>query len=330
MFAHSYQSLEHPQGLDRGRLARNALQTRSSCSKRPESDPYSRFALIAGETPAVRIQRKSAPILVSLLILVCLGGSGCGVALTALSRGKDQKAPAALSSSDAKRLIVVPDLQADPATDIKAYEKYAAQIEVYLNLEKFDEIDRLADAVRADKARFTGGAWKLHKLYKGLSLPNGRKAPEEIWQLHLNRLKRWTVQKPESITARVALADNYVGYAWAARGNEFASKVKEESWKPFHDRLAMAEGILNDARKLKARCPHWYLVMQIVAKGQSWEWEPYNKIFEEGVAFEPSYHYLYSEKAQNLLPRWHGEEGDWERFAEETSQRLGRKGRVLL
>jgi hypothetical protein len=223
-------------------------------------------------------------------------------------------------------LNVIPDLHADAATDLHAYEKYGAQIRAYLDQEKFDEIDVIADSVRSTKSRFAGGAWKLHKLYKGLSEPaNARKASDGVWELQISRLKKWTAQKPESITARVALADAYAAYAWHARGYEFANKVKEESWQIFHDRLAMAEGVLNNARKLKAKCPHWYLVMQIVAKGQSWDWEPYNQIFEEGVSLEPAYHYLYGEKAQYLLPRWHGEEGDWERFAEQTSQRLGGK-----
>jgi hypothetical protein len=65
--------------------------------------------------------------------------------------------------------------------------------------------------------------------------------------------------------------------------------------------------------------------MQILAKGQSWERSRYEKNFEAAIAFEPTYHYFYSEKAQYLLPRWSGEEGEWERFAEETSKRLGGK-----
>jgi hypothetical protein len=264
--------------------------------------------------------------ILSILFLISLAGSGCSLGtLTALSRAKDKKAQTTNNGADAA-LPVLPDLHADAATDLRAYDKYAAQIRAYLDQESFDQIDVIADAVRSDKSRFSGGAWKLHKLYKGLSEPaNSRKASDDVWELHISRLKKWTAQKPESITARVGLADAYVSYAWHARGNGFANKVKEESWKPFRDRLAMAETVLKNARRVKAKCPQWYLVMQIVAKGQSWEWEPYNKVFEEGVALEPAYHYLYGEKAQYLLPRWHGEEGDWERFAEETSQRLGGK-----
>ena len=273
----------------------------------------------------------SSQTILGVLLLICVASSGCGFgALTALSHTKTKKVASVTSEPNnqpgAPDVNVVADLHADAATDLHAYEKYGAHIRAFLDQEKFDEIERLADAVRSDKSRFAGGAWKLHKLYLGLREPaNSRKAADDVWERQISHLKKWSLTKPDSITARVALADAYVAYAWHERGNGFASKVKEESWKPFADRLAMAERVLNDARKLKAKCPHWYLVMQIVAKGQGWDLQRYNQIFEEGAVLEAGYHYLYGEKAQYLLPRWHGEEGDWERFAEETSRRLGGK-----
>ncbi len=80
---------------------------------------------------------------------------------------------------------------------------------------------------------------------------------------------------------------------------------------------------MNDAKRLNAKCPQWYMVMQIIAKGQRWARPRYERHFQTAIAFEPTCHYFYSEKAQYLLPRWHGEVGEWERFAEETSQQLG-------
>jgi hypothetical protein len=261
--------------------------------------------------------------LIILILTLCLFSSGCILSLLPGLRTK--AAPLKVYGP------LVPSLNANAATDIQAYEKYAAQIRIYLNQEKFDEIDAIAGAVRADKSRFAGGAWKLHKLYWGLREPtNARKVPDAVWQLHINHLEKWAREKPESITARVGLADAYLEYAWHARGNGFADTVTDEGWKLMNERLAKAEEVLLAAKKLKAKCPQWYLMMQILAKGQSWDMEQYDRVFEEGIALEPAYHYLYSEKAQYLLPRWHGEEGDWERFAEETSNRLeGKLGSIV-
>src|SRR5207244_9913049 len=86
----------------------------------------------------------------------------------------------------------------------------------------------------------------------------------------------------------------------------------------------------NEAKQLPKRCPNWYLVMLLIARAESWEPDRYNKLFEEAVALEPLYHYYYQSKATYLLPRWHGEEGDWERFAEEVYEKAGDKEGSML
>lgn len=260
---------------------------------------------------------------IAFALLVCLALSACSFT----SLGNLRKHFAAVNKVEAAtQSSVAGDLQADAGSDILAYKKYAAQIRDYLNKEKFTQLDAIADAVRLDKSRFSGGAWKLHKLYLGLKEPaNSREAPDAEWELHIEKLKRWVARKPDSITARVGLADAYTEYAWQARGRGFANTVTENGWQQFEERLATAEKILTAAKRLRAKCPHWYAVWQTVALGQGWELSRYNKLFEEAIAFEPAYHYFYSNKAQFLLPRWHGDEGDWERFADETAERIGGK-----
>src|SRR6201999_983651 len=72
---------------------------------------------------------------------------------------------------------IVPDLNADVATDVHGLEKQEAAIREMLYHGKFDEIDRLAADFRAGKARFTGGYWKIHMVYRALEKPvDGLKA----------------------------------------------------------------------------------------------------------------------------------------------------------
>ena len=273
----------------------------------------------------------SSQTILSLLLLVCIAGSGCGLGtLTSLSQAKPKNAGSAAGDptnhAGARDLNVVPNLEADASKDLNAYENYSAQIRVYLDQENFDQIDAIADAVRSQKSRFAGGAWKLQKVYRALREPaNGARASDAVWQLQIGRLKKWVERKPKSITAQVGLAAAYVEYGWHARGRGFAGTVTEDGWKLLATRLATAKEILNEAKQLPTKCPHWYEVMLTIAMGQSWEMDEYNRVFDEAIAFEPAYHYFYGDKAQYLLPRWHGEPGDWERFADDMSRHLGGK-----
>ena len=220
----------------------------------------------------------------------------------------------------------MPAPEVDPTRDNYALGKYAAQIRDYLYHEEFDSLDRIADVARTTKARFPGGDWKLEIFYRGVSRPeDDPKATNTDWQYHIGKIKKWIEQKPASITARVGLAEAYVEYGWRARGSGYASTVTEEGSKLFQERLAMAETVLTDARKLGVMCPQWYSVMQTIALGQGWGTDRYNKLFEEATKFEPLYYTYYEFKAIFLLPRWYGQSGDWERFADSTAQRVGGK-----
>jgi Domain of unknown function (DUF4034) len=218
------------------------------------------------------------------------------------------------------------DLNADMKTDVHAGEKYDKAVQELLQQEKFAELDALAASARATKSRFSGGSWKLHGFYnalRGSSFTACGKATEAEWRTHLEKLKRWTSLRPQSITARVALAEAYVGYAWYIRGDRFADVVADKAWKPFKENIQLAKDTLDDASALPEKCPHWYLVMQQVGRAQGWGLEELTALLNQASSFEPLYYYYYREHAFTLQPRWYGEEGDAERFAEQTSARIG-------
>jgi len=45
------------------------------------------------------------------------------------------------------------------------------------------------------------------------------------------------------------------------------------------------------------------------------------ELFEQAAAFAPSYYHFYREYANFLLPKWYGEEGETQAFAEEVAKR---------
>jgi hypothetical protein len=219
----------------------------------------------------------------------------------------------------------------DESTDIYAVRNFEYRIAQVLSDNNFDELDCVADAARSDKKRFSGGAWKIHRIYSGLDEPKpGIHATEEEWSAHLARVEHWVRMKPDSITARVALAKSYVGYAWEARGSGYSDSVSEAGWKLFAQRLAQAKTVLRNASGLSAKCPEWYLVMQQVALGEGWDPVKAGELLQNAIRFEPGYYYYYRMHANFLLPKWFGEDGDSSKFAAESANRVGGKqGDVL-
>src|SRR5262249_36253856 len=160
-----------------------------------------------------------------------------------------------------------------------------------LKNEKFVELDCLADHARSGKERLPGGSWKIHLLYLGLRqpVPYPVHATQEDWINLLQRLQRWVNARPESITARVALALAYLDYAADARGSGYANTVSDSGWKLFEERTDKAKRILKEASTLATKCPEWYVAMQMVSVNQSWPVTQARALFEEAHRFEPEY-----------------------------------------
>jgi hypothetical protein len=51
--------------------------------------------------------------------------------------------------------------------------------------------------------------------------------------------------------------------------------------------------------------------------------EQYNKTFNEAINEYPDYSYYYCIRAVFLLPRWYGEDGEWEKDLTQAADRIG-------
>ena len=192
----------------------------------------------------------------------------------------------------------------------------------------FDLIDKAADQARASKDKLPGGNWKLSEIYLGLYRPFDIASDYE-WNQHLDLLKQWTREKPNSMTAKIALASSYLNFAWDARGNGYAHTVSEENWKLFRERVTNAQEALMLAYREDV-CPKWYAVMQQVALGQGWDKETYEKLFTDAVNHEPTWFDYYKNKAIFLLPQWSGDEGELEAYVNGLASRPGKTDNAML
>jgi hypothetical protein len=216
----------------------------------------------------------------------------------------------------------VPANNTAPEADPSALQgsSWTHLVESDLVQEKFDELDRMAAEYRSEKSRFPGGEWKLRELYGALDAPQ---LTDKDSVDHIAHLEHWMQARPQSITARVALATSLHRWAWVARGNGMANTVTAEGWRLFGERIQRSQQVLESAAKLDAHCPQWYSEMMTVGLAQSWDAGRMKDIFGRGIQFEPGYYYLYLEYANYLLPKWDGKPGDASAFAKTSADNVG-------
>ncbi|MGH9823204.1 MAG: hypothetical protein ACREDR_08135 [Blastocatellia bacterium] len=213
-----------------------------------------------------------------------------------------------------------------PDAEVDAIPRYEAEIRAKVMSGRFDELEKTAANLRTTKERFAGGAWRLERFYTGAGLPlNDNKAPDSEWKPQLDKLETWVEERPDSLTAHIALGRALLEYGWRARGEGYADTVTEDGNRLFSQRVTDASRVLASVGASKNADPAWYSVMLEIGISQGWNRAEFEKVFEEGVSVAPLYHYLYFDKARYLMPRWYGRLGDDERFMDESRRRLGGK-----
>jgi hypothetical protein len=211
------------------------------------------------------------------------------------------------------------------------YEAYSKEVRKQWANNNYDWLETEAKRLRETKERLPGGYWKLRVLYRSVETVVSAESSDESWEEHIARVENWIKQRPTSIMPRIVLAEVWRTYAWKVRGTGFSDTVKRENWKPFHERLDKANEVLAEASKLGEQCPEWYLAALLAARGHNTERATFEAIYEQGVALEPTYYYLYQAKAGYLLPRWNGQPGEWERYAEIAANKVGgEQGDIIL
>jgi hypothetical protein len=214
-------------------------------------------------------------------------------------------------SSNNPKPLEVPRIRDD-----RPFADFQREILNDFKTDNFDAIDNKANKARRDKERFTGGYWKIAMLYDSLTKLYGEDfQTEESWQAHLAKVEKWKQKSPDSITARIVLAESYTAYGWFARGTGFSDTVTDKDRNKLHERLELAYNELLEAKRVKDKCPEWYEAMLFLAMAQDWDADDYDRLLEEAIRFQPDYYYYYYSKAENSLPRWGGTKGDIERFA---------------
>lgn len=194
---------------------------------------------------------------------------------------------------------------------------FMAEVRGAFDEKQFDKLEALAGDLRRSKELFRDGSWKIRAFYDGLD--NRFHTGEDGYLTDLETHEAWRKAHPDSVTQRIAMADLYTSYAWHARGSGYAHTVTSQEWDLMRERLDQAAKALKEARELanasKVTDICWYSVAIHLGLGQEWEKETFDQAVADAMEVEPTYWGVAAQRAYSLLPRWYGEEGDWEAFA---------------
>ncbi len=215
---------------------------------------------------------------------------------------------------------------AEPAKDPKAMEKLTANL---LAKEDYVGLDQLAADIKKKGYDLRESKPELKAFYDGFCLESS--ATERQWLDQQLKLNYWSRTHPESLTAKIALARWYLDYGWKARGTSFGDQVTQDGWNLMRERLRQATQILKSVPEAKVDDPEYYRTWIIL------EAEPGGRnsgcgktAAERGVRLAREYYPLYLTRANFMLPKWFGQEGDWERFLINAANSFpGEKGDML-
>jgi hypothetical protein len=202
------------------------------------------------------------------------------------------------------------------------------QAKALLAANDYEKLDALAKKLRDSKEIYADGRWKLYYVYEGLEVPDD--ASDADCEKHFADLRSWIKARPDSMTARVAMAGNLYSFAWRVRGGDYADKVSDASWKLFFQRLNEAVSVLNSAKALKEQCPYWWSVLLRTQLGLQTERVKYEATFRAATQAWPDFTPYYFYRSNYLLPRWNGTEGEWESDLQNSADKMGGENGDIL
>ncbi len=190
--------------------------------------------------------------------------------------------------------------------DAAARVAIAEQARALVTRGEMKEVERIATIYRQQRTRTPGGSYALAFFQEGITREltslagKNREQPVAV-------ITSWLRQHPDSVFARIAVADVYLELAWQIRGTGFANTVPKEAWQGFEMWVKRAREHLEKNSDLAEIDPRWYVAMITVAKAQAWSAEETRRLVVAGLQKYPYYHPIYYGYLDFLLPRWHGD-----------------------
>jgi len=226
--------------------------------------------------------------------------------------------PGALAPSEP---LTIGQVTIDDSDEQSAEASIKFQARLLFEKSNFKGLNTLAEFDRTHDARTPSGLNRLNYFYRGLEeyadlqTPSLTSKPNEMaWKQILDRAQAWIDQAP-SPAAYVAMAALRTSYAWAWRGNGYASTIPPENIEPFHANLKIAHDVLSKSKAQASQDPEWYVCMIVLIRAGAVPDKEAQTLLTEGFKRYPAYYPLYAAMAENLTPQWGGSWQAVESFA---------------
>lgn len=213
-------------------------------------------------------------------------------------------------------------LQQTKADEIAERTKANQEVVSSFDQQNFAKLDKLSEKYRIEKTRTTSGLWYSTLFNAAIwSIADSRINNPDFWQKIESRAQKWTKQSPQSPAAHLSYAAFLIRHGWMYRGTGYAKDIPKENWPYFEHYISMARSYLEDHANVAKRDMNWYVLMAEVANAQSWPRDKFDKLIDEGLRREPSYYQLYFQAINYLIPIWHGNKEEIEKFANDSASR---------
>jgi hypothetical protein len=207
-----------------------------------------------------------------------------------------------------------------PVSDVRERAAFQENVRNLIKVEQFGQLEDLAARLRKGRERFTSGSPKLYSFYVALESAFFLGEPANALE---GRLKRWQTASPKSAIPPMVLSDLEVQKASDARGEGAAYTVTPEGWKGYEEHLALARAFAKQALGTGEKDPQLYCDLLDLCRNSSRPRSEAEQYLKAGLAIDPSYYELYADMANYLLPRWSGNVGDLEAFADQVLKERG-------
>jgi hypothetical protein len=133
------------------------------------------------------------------------------------------------------------------------------------------------------------------------------------WDSFFRQLDAWDAAFPKSPVSRIARTKALINYAWEARGKGYADTVTEEGWRLMGERLRTALASLQQAQTRGGEDypAYWHNYLNL-ALGLGAKQDDALKLADKALSKFRDDAGIYSGTCCYLLPRWHGDPGQWQ------------------
>jgi hypothetical protein len=155
------------------------------------------------------------------------------------------------------------------------------------------------------KQRTSSGATKMLLFFDGIAELT-RDFDAEQLQSNIAKTLQWSESARNEPLPYIFHANSLIEYAGYVRGRGYANTVPPQAWKTYSDYVNRATKFLVDNEKVASRSTSWHVSLINALRNSGASSDAVMRLFESGIAANPTDYRLYKITLEYFLPKWHG------------------------